>query len=285
MVLKKIFKRDDKVKFSKNDTKVSILGKGVSGSVELYQSKSNPKFKYAVKIYHSRESYENKKDYKLRILHEYNIISQIHHPNIIRAYDYDVSLSGSIIKVFLEAGSLNLFQLLKPPVDINEMIEIWKQIVLGVSYLHHENVCHRDLKLENIVFNSSHSQIKIIDFATAQKLTNDNSESVGLVGSEKYASPEMYTSIKYDGKLADVWSLGIILYYLLVRKFPWSLATWNNPEYQQYSSSSSNRTAIFDNEYPPSLVQITSQILEPNPQLRVNCGDIQKFIEQISNKL
>lgn len=285
MVLKNIFKRDDKVKFSKNDTKVSILGKGVSGSVELYQSKSNPKFKYAVKIYHSRESYENKKDYKLRILHEYNIISQIHHPNIIRAYDYDVSLSGSIIKVFLEAGSLNLFQLLKPPVDINEMIEIWKQIVLGVSYLHHENVCHRDLKLENIVFNSSHSQIKIIDFATAQKLTNDNSESVGLVGSEKYASPEMYTSIKYDGKLADVWSLGIILYYLLVRKFPWSLATWNNPEYQQYSSSSSNRTAIFDNEYPPSLVQITSQILEPNPQLRVNCGDIQKFIEQISNKL
>lgn len=285
MVLKKIFKRDDKVKFSKNDTKVSILGKGVSGSVELYQSKSNPEFKYAVKIYHSRESYENKKDYKVRILHEYNIISQISHPNIIRAYDYDVSLSGSIIKVFLEAGSLNLFQLLKPPVDINEMLDIWKQIVLGVSYLHHENVCHRDLKLENIVFNSSHSQIKIIDFATAQKLTNDNSESVGLVGSEKYASPEMYTSIKYDGKLADVWSLGIILYYLLVRKFPWSLATWNNPEYQQYSSSSSNRTAIFDNEYPPSLVQITSQILEPNPQLRVNCGDIQKFIEQISNKL
>ena len=285
MVLKNIFKRDDKVKFSKNDTKVSILGKGVSGSVELYQSKSNPKFKYAVKIYHSRESYENKKDYKLRILHEYNIISQIHHPNIIRAYDYDVSLSGSIIKVFLEAGSLNLFQLLKPPVDINEMLDIWKQIVLGVNYLHHEYICHRDLKLENIVFNSSHSQIKIIDFATAQKLTNDNSESVGLVGSEKYASPEMYTSIKYDGKLADVWSLGIILYYLLVRKFPWSLATWNNPEYQQYSSSSSNRTAIFDNEYPPSLVQITSQILEPNPQLRVNCGDIQKFIEQISNKL
>lgn len=275
MVLKKIFKHDNKVKFSKSDTKLSILGKGVSGSVELYQSKSNPDFKYAVKIYHSKESYESKKDYKLRILHEYNIISQLDHPNIIRAYDYDISLSGSIIKVYLEPGAQNLFKLLKLPVDVNDMIDIWKQIVLGVSYLHHENICHRDLKLENVVYDSTLTQIKIIDFATAQKLTNDSSESVGLVGSEKYASPEMYTSIKYNGKSADIWSLGIILYYLLVRKFPWNLATWNNPEYQHYST---NRTAIFDNEYPQELIEIKSQILEPNPQNRVKCSDINGFI-------
>ncbi|RCK65517.1 Serine/threonine-protein kinase oca2 [Candida viswanathii] len=272
-----ILKHDTRLKFSKHDKRVSTLGKGVSGSVELYQSKHNPDFKYAVKIYHSKEPYETKKDYKLRILHEYTIINQLTHPNIIRAYNYDVSFSGTTIKVFLEPGTANLFQLLKSPVDVNTMLDIWIQILLGVSYLHNKNICHRDLKLENIVYDLQHTHVKIIDFATAQRLTHADHDSVGLVGSEKYASPEMYTSIKYNGKSADVWSLGIVLYYLLVRRFPWELATWNNPEYQHYAD---HRTAIFDGVgYPLGFVDITSQILEPDPSKRVSCGDIEKYIE------
>ena len=239
MGFKKIFKvenQNSEYKFSRNDIKSSQLGKGITGSVDLYQSKTLPRFQYAVKTYYTKDIHECKKKNTTRALYEYLILSKLSHCNIIKIYDYDVSFSGSTIKLFLELGTANLNQLIIKQTNtfnINEMLCIWKQITNAVNYLHELDICHRDLKLENVVFDVNYKLIKVIDFATAQKLNNDEL-SRGLVGSESYTAPETYSSIQYDGKSSDVWSLGIILCYLINKKQPWKLAMWSNSDYQQF---------------------------------------------------
>ncbi|KAL6450536.1 SAT4 Serine/threonine-protein kinase HAL4/SAT4 [Candida maltosa Xu316] len=264
----KLFSKRDH-RFSKHDKTISVLGKGISGSVELRQSKSTPSFNYAVKTYHSKEQHESKTEYKARVLHEYHIVSQLHHCNIIQMYDYHVSFSGTTIKLYIEPGTANLAELLKSTNNSNTIERecIWKQITLGVQYMHQHDICHRDLKLENIVFDRDYKLIKTIDFATAQHLRDKEMTSMGLVGSEKYAAPETYSSIRYDGKAADVWSLGIMLRYLMTNEFPWTSATWNNPQYKAYIENRDLGVIVGESR------NLTSQILDPDPETRIAVSD------------
>lgn len=278
MGLTKVFKNESKnseYKFSRKDIKSSQLGKGITGSVDLYQSKTLPHFQYAVKTYHTKDTWESKKDYKTRVLYEYLILSKLSHCNIIKIYDYDVSISGSTIKLYLELGTANLNQLIIKQTNIfniSEMLCIWKQITNAVNYLHELDICHRDLKLENVVFDVNFKLIKLIDFATAQKL-NHNELSRGLVGSASYTAPETYSSIQYDGKSSDVWSLGIILCYLINKKQPWELAMWNNSDFQLFVNQTKFLQEPHFVDFPVESLLLTSQILEQDPLRRIKIND------------
>ncbi|KAI5959894.1 uncharacterized protein KGF55_005126 [Candida pseudojiufengensis] len=266
-------------KFSKFDKKLDTLGKGISGQVELFETKKG--IKYAVKTYYSRKNYESKKDFKIRILHEYDILSKLSHWNIIQQYKYDVSFSGSTIKLFMMAGSPNLLKLLRSNKDIdqNELLCFWKQICQGIKYLHNLNICHRDLKLENLVFDLEYRFIKIIDFTTAHEITKTNPYSIGLVGSENYAAPETFASLKYDGKASDIWSIGIILCYLMNKKYPWKSAQWNDENYKQYqsqfNSNEKENISLFNLE-PDAIKE--SQILNPDAEQRISIFDFDYFL-------
>lgn len=103
-----------------------------------------------------------------------------------------------------------------------------KKIFLGLKYLHEKGVCHRDLKPENFLFssNSEGSEIKIIDFGLSRYLDEISEESDGIFGSElqtvcgtaNYLAPEVIKG-KYD-KRCDIWSLGVLLYFLLSGELP-----------------------------------------------------------------
>jgi serine/threonine protein kinase len=90
--------------------------------------------------------------------------------------------------------------------------------MLGLNYLHLQNVTHRDLKPENILLVSKdidNFDIKISDLGFAQEFKKDEGESMTLVlGSPLYMSPELVSSKPYTEKV-DVWSLGVITYQLL----------------------------------------------------------------------
>lgn len=226
----------DTPQFSRADTRIRKLGQGISGSVELFQSKKYPSFTYVVKTYHCKESYENKQEYKERVLHEFDILNELNHINVIDVYKYDISFDGLTIKLMLQSGSPDLKLLLKPKplkeMNPTEMLCLWKQLCNGMDYLHNvKNICHRDLKLDNLVIDTQTGFLKIIDLATAFKFDGPNSRSMGLVGSDKYVAPETIESIAYDGKKCDIWSIGIILYYLLNKRFPWKSARLSDFKY------------------------------------------------------
>jgi serine/threonine protein kinase len=92
------------------------------------------------------------------------------------------------------------------------------QLLDGVEYCHMHNIVHRDLKPENVLLDSNQS-VKICDFGFSKcipvQATGGNAMCHTVVGTELYCAPEVLRRVPYDGKLADIWSLGVILFALI----------------------------------------------------------------------
>jgi serine/threonine protein kinase len=101
-----------------------------------------------------------------------------------------------------------------------EAIDIFDQILNGIAYLHSRNVVHRDLKPQNIL-RDSYGGIRVADFGMA-KVFEKGKSVTNIGGTESYAPPEYFDSVKYDGAKFDVWSLGVIFYQLLTSTLPFS---------------------------------------------------------------
>lgn len=93
-----------------------------------------------------------------------------------------------------------------------------RQILRGVEYLHSINVIHRDLKLAN-VFLGENLKVKIGDFGLAIAVKNSEELERAACGTVNYFAPEMLFSTGYSVEV-DVWSVGVIMFNLLVGRFP-----------------------------------------------------------------
>lgn len=104
-----------------------------------------------------------------------------------------------------------------------DAIKIFKQIHSAVSYLHSNHICHRDIKLENILLDEN-NDAKLIDFGLSSIYNHREIESSKMLstfcGSPSYLSPEMVSKTAYDPELLDVWCLGVTLYTMLTGKLP-----------------------------------------------------------------
>jgi serine/threonine protein kinase len=97
---------------------------------------------------------------------------------------------------------------------------IFHQIAEAVKFIHGKNIAHRDLKPNNVLidkqFNAKLADFGLCHVSTAGKLLKTP------CGSPLYAPPEILSSQDYDGKAADIWSLGILLYTMVTGTLPWS---------------------------------------------------------------
>lgn len=263
-------------------TKVEQLGNGVSGTVERHTvERHGGRTKcFVVKTYHCKEKYETRHEYRERVLHEYHVLNRLQHRNFIEAVKYTVSLDGRTIKMYMEAGSRDLYILFKnatvSQISVNEALCLWKQACTGIMYLHALGMCHRDLKLENMVWDAHCSALKIIDLATA---VTCETPATGLVGSSRYMAPETYAQISYDGAASDVWSLGIILFYMLTRRFPWKEAVHADADFVSYVSNVSESPHLqpLTSKISEEGVILLKEILCPLPKNRVSMAQIHQY--------
>ena len=98
------------------------------------------------------------------------------------------------------------------------------QICMAVGYLHSKGIMHRDLKLENIlVKDGSTKRIKVADFGMARDCNPNSMCLTKGMGTVSYMAPEVAAPdalAPYDGAAADVWSIGVMLYVMLVCNYP-----------------------------------------------------------------
>ncbi|GAA5816095.1 hypothetical protein MFLAVUS_009617 [Mucor flavus] len=161
---------------------------------------------------------------KTRLERELTIWKSLHHPRITQLYKIiKTDQTCFILCDYCSEG--NLLSFLNSVKKLNEekAKRIFKEICQGVYYLHVDmKVCHKDLKLENILLNDQ-GHVKICDFGLAIYQNNHQYADEWVGGSLAYASPEQ---IKQPHPLTcpktDIWSLGVILYALVVGALPFT---------------------------------------------------------------
>jgi hypothetical protein len=149
------------------------LGSGVGGTVRLINRKSDNK-PFAVKQFRKRFPYESEKSWLKTITAEFCIGSVLHHENIIETIDI-IQENGQLYEI-MEFAPYDLFEtVMSKKMSKNEIFCCFKQIVMGVNYLHSMGIAHRDLKLDNCVLNEF-GVVKLIDFgcSTVFKYPFDN---------------------------------------------------------------------------------------------------------------
>jgi len=125
-----------------------------------------------------------------------------------------------------------------------------KQMLVGVKYLHDNKIIHRDLKLGNIFLNDN-MEIKLGDFGLATKVDYEGERKRTLCGTPNYIAPEVLQKKGHSYEV-DIWSLGCILYTLLVGKPPFETQTLKDT-YQR----------IKNNEYniPPKVGPLAKKLI------------------------
>ena len=93
------------------------------------------------------------------------------------------------------------------------------QIISGTKYLHTHRVIHRDLKLGNL-FLTDKMELKLADFGLATKLEFEGDRKRTICGTPNYIAPEILNGKEGHSYELDIWSIGVILYTLLIGKPP-----------------------------------------------------------------
>ena len=208
-----------------------VVGEGTTSLVRLGYRRSDFK-KFALKMINTK-SWPNKYSAPMDMMAEVNVLADIQHPcitvveEVVNVQDEDLLV---IVMEYAEGGELfdqvvEDFQ--KNCMDERKAKFQFYQVVDAVKYLHSNQVCHRDLKLENLLLahSKSFSLVKVSDFGLSKVLDDDLLQS--YVGTPIYMAPEVLAmgqrleSRGYTNK-ADCWSLGVILYVLLSGKHPFS---------------------------------------------------------------
>lgn len=194
------------------------IGKGSYGKVKLATNLSTNE-KVALKFI-SRSSIK-KPTHWTRIRREINLLRAMHHPHIVKLYDYKDNGSDILLMMEYISGG-DLFDRIVHHKDQRfserEARPLFRQIISAVDYCHQNRIIHRDLKPENLMVDDR-NQIKLIDFGFAN-IYSPRGYLETNCGSPLYASPEIVQGVKYVGPEVDIWSLGVILFAMLTGTLP-----------------------------------------------------------------
>ncbi|KAI0562286.1 Protein kinase [Gracilaria domingensis] len=174
--------------------------------------------KFAVKVI-NKDKNDMEKSKKF-IRREVKVLSITDHPNLVRAVDF-FSHRGKphIVLEYVEGGSLRELIRKKKRLSESEARPILRGILSAVSYLHSVNIVHRDIKPENVLMERQDLP-KITDFGLAT-FVNEDKHIHSVVGTPSYVAPEVIRNVPY-GPAADVWSCGVLLYFMLAGERPFT---------------------------------------------------------------
>ena len=200
-----------------------LIGQGAFGKVNLGLNILTGRI-VAVKSFNKNNS-ELTGDNMKKIKYETDLMKKLNHPNITKILEmFEDEKYFLIIMEYINGG--NLFSFVKKRRKLSEKTAkfLFRQIILGIKYIHEQNIVHRDIKLENLLIDLNNN-VKICDFGIGRKLENKKQLLHDQCGTLMYMAPEILLSSKekgYEGFPVDIWSAGISLYIMLSGTLPFN---------------------------------------------------------------
>lgn len=190
------------------------LGSGGLGRVYLVHDKLESK-PLALKTLHS---YELSAEQLALFKNEFETMARLRHPNLAQVYDFE-PLHGTDDHFFTMefVAGLDAFRATENS-SINQVLDIVVQICRALAYIHSRSIIHFDLKPGNIIVSPS-GQVKVLDFGIAGAKPRQAAGG-GHMGTPTYLAPELALGERSIDHRVDLYSLGIMLYQLLLRRPP-----------------------------------------------------------------
>ncbi|KAI8343404.1 serine threonine-protein kinase hal4 sat4, partial [Chlamydoabsidia padenii] len=233
---------------------------------------------YAVKIFKKVKRTEHHGKYMKRLISEYCIASSINHPNIVKTWDLitDVSNRYCIVMEFCSGGDL-YHAIKKNRVTWTKMNSYFKQLLLGLDYLHSLGVAHRDIKPENLLLSGDGSILKITDFGVAdvfcETWQRHSRLSDGFCGSLAFIAPEV--DLGYQGSKVDVWSAAIVYCCMYFKGTIFASAQSSDPYYRAYLNTFYSRSFVpFAPLEDSKMSSVLYQMLDPDPDRRLSASQL-----------
>ncbi|XP_071057213.1 serine/threonine-protein kinase BRSK2 isoform X1 [Onthophagus taurus] len=242
------------------------LGKGQTGLVKLGVHCVTGK-KVAIKIINREKLSES---VLMKVEREIAIMKLIDHPHVLGLSDvYENKKYLYLVLEHVSGGELFDYLVKKGRLTPKEARRFFRQIISALDFCHSHSICHRDLKPENLLLDEKNN-IKVADFGMAS-LQPIGSMLETSCGSPHYACPEVIRGEKYDGRKADVWSCGVILYALLVGALP-----FDDDNLRQLLEKVKRGVFHIPHFVPPDCQSLLRGMIEVNPEKRLTLSDINK---------
>ena len=153
---------------------------------------------------------------RLALANEFRILASLRHPNIISVLDYGFDQMGNPYYTMAYLDTARSFT--KQPLDltVDERLDMIRQLLQAMIYLHHRNVLHRDLKPANVLITDGH--VRVLDFGLASLKGQDSNS----VGSWSYVAPELIYG-KPASESSDLYAVGVMAYELMAGHHPFDI--------------------------------------------------------------
>jgi serine/threonine-protein kinase len=202
---------------------------GQGGMATVYRAhQASVKRDIALKIIRLGTETAANEDFRRRFAYEAKIIAGLEHIHILPVYAYGVVNDVAYLAMrWLRGGTVGAM-LLQGPLSVEHAASLFEQVARGLGYAHSKGIIHRDLKPSNILLDDQ-GNAYLSDFGLAKMVEGspEITKSGHLVGTPLYMAPEMLRGEEIDQR-ADIYSLGMVLYHMLVGRPGFDTATTSN---------------------------------------------------------
>lgn len=244
---------------------IRTLGQGTTAKVKLARNRNTDQH-VAIKII-KKSLFAVKTDLERKIRREIALMKLMDHPHLLKLINvFESQRHIQIVMEYAENGELFDYLVSRSKLGVNEAMDFFRQLIYALEYLQSNAICHRDLKPENILLDRS-NHLKIADFGFARWMQNDVAET--SCGSPHYAAPEVIRGEVYDGRGADIWSCGVILYALLAGKLP-----FDDPSIRNLLSKIKSGHFVMPSFFPEDVQNLISRMLTVDTKSRITISEI-----------
>lgn len=253
--------------------KLNLIGQGVEGIVYKIKNEND--------IFVLKSVHNNLEPVSIEI----SIMKMLLNPYIIKMSGF--KLSPKKVDLFLDYGQFNLYDgIMENKLPKQNFWKYLKNIVRGIDYCHYNDIIHRDLKPENIIYDGIN--LKLIDFGLSVPYASfRNYLDPDLAGTINYRAPECILGDEHYTTKIDIWSIGIIMYFMIRKK---NLFTINAPneifKIFGYPKTWAKQLPLYKKSDIKSKLPKLGQYTEffnkctvLNPKLRSNTSSLLPYIE------
>ena len=260
------------------------LGSGTSGEVKLVFSLTDQQY-YAMKevskskAKKKRLKKKDQQDMWEQLKREIAIMKKVDHRNVVRLVEVMDDPHNDrlyLVMEYVELGHVGSSEM-PEPIPLHLVKQYVRDALLGLDYLHYHAIIHRDIKPDNLLLSAT-GECKIGDLgmstvlSSTQELLHEYS-----AGTPAYRPPEMCQGQGFSGQAADVWSLGVTMYFLLYAQLPF----WGSSE-MLLAQSIIDKELVFPDESEAVTVEpvdagcqrFIARMLEKEPRRRVSVEEM-----------